>query len=418
MPWNTAQRSCRRISTGGNAKLFSENRVRRLLPQVDAFLDYNQYFSDLPTYIFPPAEGNVISSGSSNGFYPIPLGLPYNLNAGITLTQQVFNMNMFGIGKIKSNYQALDELKLNQAQEEVIYQVALNYYQLASNQEKEKIIQYNLSRLSKIKGLLSVQVQQGFAKETDLQKLVVKTANLNTNDQKLQAGIQQQSGYLKLLIGFSSTDSLRLESDITLSDSVVREDMDQKINSTEREILERQQQLNALNERHLRADYYPKLQAFANMWFQAQRESFDFLQSGGNWYNLHQWGLRLAVPIMHGFKKQTQLQLAELTNQKLEYGLQQKLAQENVVLKNAEAQLKISMDNYKAQKANVDLAEKLYHQASVGYEQGTLLLSDYLDAEATWRESKMLYITSIYDYKIARLNYLKASGNLMKLLEK
>ena len=235
-----------------------KDKSSQFLPQVDAYLNYTQYPSGLPTYFFPPTEGAVLSSGMSSGYYPVPLGLPYNLNTGISLNQSLFDMNMFGASKIKANYQALDELKLEKVQEEVIYQVSLNYYQISSNVEKESVIQYNLDRLLKVKGLVALQVQQGFAKETDLQKLTVKTANLRTNEQKLRAGIQLQLGYLKLLIGMSTEDSLDIGTNVKMPDSLVVEAINENIRSTEREIMERQQQLNALNEKHIQGRLLPK----------------------------------------------------------------------------------------------------------------------------------------------------------------
>ena len=46
------------------------------LPQIDAFINYHNYFNDLPTYIFPQAEGSILAGETLTGPYPVQLGLP------------------------------------------------------------------------------------------------------------------------------------------------------------------------------------------------------------------------------------------------------------------------------------------------------------------------------------------------------
>ena len=69
------------------AELFSEYKAKKskILPQIDFYLGYHNYFNDLPTYIFPSSEGSILSGGSSTGPYPVELGLPHNLNTGIDI---------------------------------------------------------------------------------------------------------------------------------------------------------------------------------------------------------------------------------------------------------------------------------------------------------------------------------------------
>ena len=62
---------------------------------------------------------------------------------------------------------------------------------------------------------------------------------------------------------------------------------------------------------------------------------------------------------------------------------------------------------------NVETSKYMFEQTSAMYEEGLTLLSDLLESEATYREAENNLITATYDYKIAELNYLKSTGNLL-----
>ena len=65
------------------------------LPQIDAYVNYQNYFNDLPTYIFPEAQGSILAGESLTGPYPLQLGLPHNLNTGFEISQTIFDMKFF-----------------------------------------------------------------------------------------------------------------------------------------------------------------------------------------------------------------------------------------------------------------------------------------------------------------------------------
>ncbi len=385
------------------------------LPQIDAFVNYQNYFSDLPTYIFPQAEGSVLAGESLTGPYPVQLGLPHNLNTGLEFSQTIFDMNFFGNGMLQQHYRTYNDIKLNIAEEEVLYQVASLFYQVAVNKERLDFLNMNLERLIKLQDIVKLQVEQGFAKQTDFDKLLVKTSNLQSNKNKLDAGIRQQTRYLKLMMGMSQDEDLELKyEDGDFPD--VDMETQEKGEMLEQQLLSEQLELHKLNSKKLDASYYPRLQAYAALLFQAQRQQFNFFASGEDWYNIHQWGLKLSIPIMRGFEKKTKKQLSEIVDEQINFGMEQKQIQSEVEYQNAVSDLEVARIEQVSQQENVALAERVYKQSELSYEQGTMLLMDFLDSEATLREAKMLYATSILDTRLAELKILKASGNLKALV--
>jgi outer membrane protein TolC len=385
------------------------------LPQIDAFVNYQNYFSDLPTYIFPQAEGSVLAGESLTGPYPLQLGLPHNLNTGMEISQTIFDMNFFGNEPLKLHYQAYNEIKLSMAEEEVLYQVANLFYQVAVNQERLGFLDMNLERLHKLQKIVKIQVEQGFARQTDFDKLLVKTSNLQSNKNKLQSGIGQQVRYLKLMMGMPQDEQLQLQFDQNL---ILNDDFSslEQGEILEQKMLKEQKELHQLNSRKLNADYYPKLQAYAALLFQAQRQQLNFLASNQDWYNIHQWGLKLSIPIMHGFEKKAKKEISEIVDDQLTFGLAQRQQQSEVEFQNAVAELEVARAEQHSQAENVALAERVYKQSALSYEQGTMLLMDFLDSESTLRESKMIFATSMLDTRLAELKILKASGKLKELV--
>ena len=59
----------------------------------------------------------------------------------------------------------------------------------------------------------------------------------------------------------------------------------------------------------------------------------------------------------------------------------------------------------------------MFSQSELSHEQGTMLLMDFLDSEATLREAKMMYATTALDTRLAELKILKASGSFRELIE-
>ena len=159
-----------------------------------------------------------------------------------------------------------------------------------------------------------------------------------------------------------------------------------------------------------------RLSVYAAFLFQAQRDRLNFLESNQDWYNIHQWGLKLSVPIMRGFEKKTKKEISEVVDAQLTFGLEQKKEQSQLEFQNAVTELEVARDEQESQLDNVALAERMYSQSELSYEQGTMLLMEFLDSEATLRESKMMYATALLDTRMAELKILKTSGKLKELV--
>jgi outer membrane protein TolC len=386
-----------------------------LLPQIEGYVRYQHYFSDLPVYLFPGEEGNILSGGASSGPYPVELGLPHNVNAGISLQQVVLDNDMFLLSRIRPEKQKLDELNMAMVRNELIFNVANGYYRIAMLEEKLGIIDYNLERLDRLREMLQLQIENDFAVQSESLRLDVRLFDLQTDRKKVLNGIEQQKRYLKLMMGMDQGELLRIA--IPDADDNLPDLPDTVPGNLTSRILKQQQALLEMQKRKIRSDQWPTLNFFAQFNFQAQRPSWNFMQADQPWYNIHYWGLSLDVPVMQGFSGRRDLQLAEIRGRELKLGLDQSNTRHRIETEQARMEVSLNRQILADQRAHVDMAQRLFRQAELQYDEGTIMLREYLEAEALVAESRVNYHTQVYQVNLAVLNLMKLHGTLAELIE-
>ena len=386
----------------------------KILPRVDFYADYSNYFNDLPTYIFPSEQGSILSGGTSDGPYPVELGQPHNLNAGFNIDQVIFDRNFILTDDFNRNLEKLDALKSQLSRETIIYDITLNYYKLASLYAKKELINYNLERLLKIEELVNVQIENGFARQFDRGKIEINRTKLLSGSDQLDAGVMQLKGYLKFLMGMPvETDINVIIKDLEVKPGEIGDEYPENISITEEELLDTRIDLYELEEDKVKSDYFMKLNAFARFRVQAQREAFNFFQGNQDWFLINLFGVRLDIPIYRGGIKKRQMEASSLKSAKVRLDkirLQESLKMQ---FENSRIELVNSLKNIDYNKKNVETSKYMYEQTSAMFEEGLAMLSELLEIESTYREAENNLITATYGYKIAELNYLKSTGNLL-----
>jgi outer membrane protein TolC len=386
----------------------------KILPKIDFYMDYYNYFNDLPTYFFPTDEGYILSGGRSDGPYPVGLGLPHNLNAGLNIDQVIFDRNFTLTDDFDRNLEKLDLLKSQLTSETIIYDITLNYYKLASLYAKREILHYNLERLSKIEKLVDIQIENGFAKPFDKGKIEINRTQLLSGIDQLVAGTEQLEGYLKFLMGMPVETYIEiLIKDIEVKPGQIREDYPVNLSNTEEELQDTRIDLYELEKDKVKSDYFLKLNAFARFRLEAQREAFNFFESNHDWFLINLFGVRLDIPVYRGGIKKKQMEASSLKSAKARLDkikLQESLKMQ---FENSRIELVNSLKNIEYNKKNVETSKYMYEQITAMFEEGLAMLSDLLEVESTYREAENNLITATYGYKIAELNYLKSTGNLL-----
>jgi outer membrane protein TolC len=174
--------------------------------------------------------------------------------------------------------------------------------------------------------------------------------------------------------------------------------------------------LMQINKKTYSAAYLPSLSFYGNYNFNAMRQEFNFFDRNKDWYPSSGIGLKLTIPIFDGLQRNSRVAQSELNI---------KIAKENLLLteqsikvdiSNYEIQYKNALDNINREKENLDLAESVYKNTQLEYQQGAGSTLDLIQSESSYTMAQNTYFNKLLDLYIARIELEKAKGTLMKFI--
>jgi outer membrane protein TolC len=119
--------------------------------------------------------------------------------------------------------------------------------------------------------------------------------------------------------------------------------------------------------------------------------------------------------ISYGFGKRNQVRQKRMQLQRLDTNIQEASQNIDMNYRNAQQQLGVSRKSVSAQSENLQLAEKVYRQTLLLYQEGMAGMTDLLETESSLSEAKTTYTAELIRYKKTEIDLLKASGRLEAL---
>jgi outer membrane protein TolC len=144
----------------------------------------------------------------------------------------------------------------------------------------------------------------------------------------------------------------------------------------------------------------------------AQREKFNFFKGGQNWYPTTYIGLQINVPIFDGFAKDARIRSAKLALAKTQNNIEDLKNHINTEVDSSRITISSALITMDEQKKNMELAEQVYNQTKIKYEQGLGSNLEITNAETELRSAQNNYFSALYDVIRSRIDYLKALGKL------
>jgi len=360
-------------------------------------------------------NGNTIAAPTDFGLIQAQFGTKYNANAGVDLSQILFDGQVFvGLQARKATIEFFNK-QVSLTEELINVNVQKIYYQLVVGRQQITSIDANITRFEKLLADTREIFKQGFAEKLDVDKVSVQLSNLKTEKIKLQNQLDAGNAALKFLMNMPQKDKLILTDSIT--DDMIKENvLDNSFSYADRNDYQLQQlgkRLRAYDVKRYKLSSLPTLAAFGNYSKVAQRNRFNFF-ADQPWFTSSTIGVKLSVPIFEGFTKKARVDKAKLELQKvnnniaqLEASIDNDVAQSTIDMATALA----TIDN---QKRNMALAEQVYNTTKLKYEQGLGSNQEIYTAQAELKVSQNNYYASLYDGIIAKIDFLKATGKLTK----
>ena len=191
------------------------------LPQITGNLGLTDYIQ-IPTTLIP---GEFVNQPGT--FIPLKFGTQYNATGGVTLTQILFDGQVF-VG-LQARQASLDFYRKKQEVTEQVLRSNIYkiYYQLLIGKWQIDQIDANITNQQALLRNSTELFKNGFAEQLDVDKATVQLANLES--EKIQTVYSLSNGYLglKVLMGMPVKDSLHLTDTLTyetVRDAVLGDD--------------------------------------------------------------------------------------------------------------------------------------------------------------------------------------------------
>jgi outer membrane protein len=386
---------------------FKTEEIRaQALPQItgNAGLTYN------------PIIGQLVVGDQS-----FQLGRTWNANAGVQLNQQLFNQTVFTGLKAAKTSESYYNLNYQLTEEQIIEQVANNYYQVLVNRQQLNVIDTNIKNVRVIETIIGNQYKNGLARKIDVDRIKVNLTNLQTRREQTQNAIVQLENQLKFSMGMPVETAVTLPPTELNSNPVLPELAD-SVNldrRTEIKLLGVQRELYTLQRKAYVSEYYPTLALTGNYSYSGQSDKFDLFKSNSSafWYDASAIGITLKVPIFNGFATRSRIRQADVDLKKSNEDIRQTKNSLNLAYENAKIQLRNSLNTINSQRQNVVLAQEIYNSTRNNYNNGLAALTDLLDTENALTEAQNSYTQALLNYKIAEIQLIKSNGNIKSLVQ-
>jgi len=393
---------------GGRYKV--EEVRAQALPQItgNAGLTYN------------PIIGQLVANFGGQT-QAIKLGQNWNSTAGVQLSQQLFNQQVFtGLQAARSSEEYYN-LTSQLTEEQIIELVANNYYQVLVNRQQLNVIDTNIKNVKTVEKVISNQFKNGLARKIDVDRITVNLTNLNTQRDQVVNAITQLENQLKFSMGMPVSNPIELPAaELTqVTQLPVFTDSVDLANRTEIKLLNNQDKLLSLQRKAYLAEYYPSLSLTGNYTYSSQSDGFDFLSSNAAsiGYGASAIGLTLRVPIFNGFLTRSKVRQANVDILKAKEDRKENVNGLNLAYENAKIQLRNNLNTINLQRKNVELAEEIYKSTQNNYNNGLATLTDLLDTENSLTSSQNSYTQALLNYKIAEIQLIKSNGNIKSLVQ-
>lgn len=405
---NTNMRKSRLDIDGGRYKV--EEVRAQALPQLTgtAGLTYNAIIGQ-----------QVVDFGGQ--LQTLKFGQKWNSSAGVQLSQQLFNQQVFtGLQAARSSEEYYN-LTAQLTEEQIIELVANNYYQVLVNRQQLGVLDNNIKNVKVVEKIVSNQYANGLAKKIDVDRINVNLTNLNTQREQAINGITLLENQLKFSMGMEvatpiSLPSTELTEVSSLPQLAATIDM---ANRTEIKLLDNQDKLLALQRKAYVAEYYPTLALTGNYTYSSQANGFDFLNTNSTaiGYGSSAIGLTLKVPIFNGFLTRAKVRQADVNIRKAQEDRLNTKNSLNMAYENAKIQLRNNLNTITAQRKNAELAQEIYKSTQNNYNNGLATLTDLLDTENSLTQAQNSYTQALLNYKIAEIQLIKSNGNIKSLVK-
>ncbi len=346
---------------------------------------------------------------------PIRVGNKYNTIAALNASWLLFDGSYLVGLRAAKDYTELAKKSVKNTESDIKIDIAKTYFSALMVKENLAMLNTSLNTLQETYNQVKATNKEGFVEELDVDRLHLQLNNIKVSQKKLIDQYDIILGLLKFKMGMPENQPIRLTDKIEeINSKFIAPDTSSKLDFTKRSdyaLLQQQLKLSKLNTQRYQMGRYPNLAAA----FTYQQSNFGEKIDYSKWYDNYFVALQLNIPIFSGFGNDAKIQKAKIEEQKVqntianaENGLKLEVFQSRQKFLNA-------MEYAVQQKENLDLANKIVRITTIKYNEGVGSNLELVTANQELKQSQTNYYTALYELLVAKLDYLVALGEEIKI---
>ncbi len=401
------------------------------LPQVNGSIGITRNFdvqvTPIPDFISPSVYQILVDEALVNeedrefGVFPAAFGTDWNGNAGINARQLIFDGSFFVGLEAAKTVKLLIEKQQVQTEIEVIEDVSKTYYSVLIAEENLEFLARNFEATDTLLRETQAMYESGFAERIDVSRIKIQHNNLKADLKNTTELLVSSVNLLKFQMGMPISQPIEFASGlegVDLDEEMMIEDYDSSSykNRPEYDVLNTNMLLVDLNIKNYRSRYLPNLYANFNYGYTSGTRTFSELTelNDQTWFKYSNLGVALSIPIFDGLSKRANIQRNRIQREQIQIAIDQ--FQNNVVREvfQSNTDLQNARRNLAAQQENVDLANQVYIDTKIKYQEGLGPNLDVVQANTSLKEAQTNYLNALYDVITSQIELKKALGTLNK----
>jgi outer membrane protein TolC len=377
------------------------------LPSVGFTGSYDDYVS-LPTQLIP---GEFF--GRPGELIPVQFGTTYNITGSLQASQIIYNQSFLVGLRMAKRAMERNTLENERVRTALVSDVAKGYYLAQIAKQQISNLRSNLEKLDSLYRISQQQYSFGLIKKVDVDRVDVNRLNLKTQIDNLEVQYQQIMSMQKYYMGLDQGQDIRFGDSLDVT-SIPVNSVSNLDNHIDIRMIAKQKEIVQTGLQMDRAAYFPSLTLIGAMNYMNQSNTMYLFGKNTDWFNTTLLGLRLDVPIFNGFQKRNRVSQSKVSLKQIEVTEADTRRILGVTSLDAARKYQNSINTEIRQRKNMEIAEQVYAVSQEQYQEGIISLTDILSAESSLSDAQTAHTMSLVNMKIAELDYLQATGNLLQ----
>lgn len=364
-----------------------------------------------------------------------PFAVENQFQFGLSVTQTLYSGAAFAAIRGANQLRELNEDQSEFERQTVVEQIKRSFYSALLAKEQLSVLKSSVERLSLTVEETKKSVEAGVLSRYDRVSAEVELVNLETSLIEVENQAELAIKNLALQLGIPTRTVLNLRGSLEYSDALLPNTFDKDIAYElalqQRPDLSQMEGLISLTEIEgeiIRSAYKPTVSAFANAAYigsvpsnrlnimRVEGEDFAFTSETRDFFDESYWnpavavGLQFNWSIFNGFQTKMRVEQNKIAVRQAEIDREQQKNGIYLEIEQSIRNLETALRRIHSQERNIEQAELNYEYSLRRLAEGIGTPLQERQASSLLDQSRVNYLTAVYDYLIALSEYEKAIG--------